>query len=45
LRTDRDEAEAHDVAAEALTTIRGLSLGEAGSLLLDAAFPADPFAP
>ena len=45
LRTDRDAGEAHDVAAEALTTIRGLSPGAAGSLLRDAAFPADPFAP
>jgi hypothetical protein len=45
LRTDRDEAEAYDVAAEALTTIRGLSLCESESLLRDAAFPADPFAP
>jgi hypothetical protein len=45
LRTDRDEAEAHDVAAEALTTIRGLGPDAAGSLLRDAAFPADPFAP
>jgi tetratricopeptide (TPR) repeat protein len=45
LRTDQDEDETHDVAAEALVTIRGLSLGEAESLLRDAAFPADPFAP
>jgi hypothetical protein len=44
LRTDQDEDQTHDVAAEALTTIRGLSLGEAESLLRDAAFPADPFA-
>jgi tetratricopeptide (TPR) repeat protein len=45
LRTDQDEDETHDVAAEALVTIRGLSFGEAESLLGDAAFPADPFAP
>jgi tetratricopeptide (TPR) repeat protein len=45
LRTDQDEDETHDVAAEALVTIRGLSVGEAESLLGDAAFPADPFAP
>jgi hypothetical protein len=36
--------ETHDVALEALTTIRGLSRDEAESLLRDAAFPADPFA-
>jgi WD40 repeat protein/tetratricopeptide (TPR) repeat protein len=45
LRTDPDGDETHDVAAEALTTIRGLSLDDAESLLRDAAFPADPFAP
>jgi hypothetical protein len=44
LRTDQDEDEMHDVAAKALTTIRGMILGEAESLLRDAAFPADPFA-
>jgi hypothetical protein len=45
LRTDVADDETHDVAAEALLTIRGLSLGAAESLLRDAAFPADPFAP
>jgi tetratricopeptide (TPR) repeat protein len=45
LGTDQDEDETHDVAAEALLTIRGLSLGAAESILRDAAFPADPFAP
>jgi WD40 repeat protein/tetratricopeptide (TPR) repeat protein len=45
LRTDQDEDEARDVAAEALTTIRGMNLGEVESLLRDAAFPTDPFAP
>jgi tetratricopeptide (TPR) repeat protein len=45
LRTDADQDATHDVAAEALTTIRGLSIGEAESLLRDAMFPADPFAP
>jgi hypothetical protein len=45
LRTDQDEDATRDVAAEALLTIRGLSLGAAESLLRDAAFPADPFAP
>jgi hypothetical protein len=38
-----DEA-THDVAVEVLMTIRGLGLDQAESLLLDAAFPADPFA-
>jgi hypothetical protein len=33
------------VAIEALMTIRGLGVDEAESLLLDAAFPGDPFAP
>jgi hypothetical protein len=36
--------EARDVAAEALTAIRGLTIGQTESLLLDAAFPANPFA-
>jgi tetratricopeptide (TPR) repeat protein len=45
LRTDRDEDATHDVASEALLTIRGLSLGAAESLLRDATYPADPFAP
>ena len=45
LRTDQDEDATRDVAALALLTIRGLSLGAAESLLRDAAFPADPFAP
>jgi hypothetical protein len=45
LRTDVADDATLDVALEALTTIRGLSLGEAESLLRDAAFPADPFAP
>jgi hypothetical protein len=44
LRTDMADDETHDVALEALTTIRGLRLDEAESLLRDAAFPADPFA-
>ena len=41
--TDQDADETHDVALEALTTIRELGVDEAESLLLDAAFPADPF--
>jgi hypothetical protein len=32
------------VAAESLSTIRGMNVDEAESLLLDATFPADPFA-
>jgi hypothetical protein len=44
LSTGRAEEETRDVAVEALTTIRGLSVDEAESLLLDAAFPSDPFA-
>jgi hypothetical protein len=43
LRTDVADDETHDVALEALTTLRGRSLDEAESLLRDAAFPADPF--
>ncbi|WP_165224811.1 serine/threonine-protein kinase [Aquisphaera insulae] len=38
-----DEA-ARDVAVEALMTVRGLSVDRARGLLLDRAFPADPFA-
>jgi hypothetical protein len=38
-----DEA-THDVAIEALMTIRGLGVDEAEALVLDATFPADPFA-
>src|SRR5262249_48892460 len=38
-----DEA-THDVAVDALMTIRGLGVGEAESILLDLVFPADPFA-
>ena len=33
-----------DVAIEAIMTVRGLSVDEAESLLLDATFPANPFA-
>src|SRR5262249_33932383 len=44
LRTDQASDETRDVALEALTTIRDLGVDEAESLLLDAAFPADPFA-
>jgi WD40 repeat protein len=38
-----DEA-THDVAVEAIMTIRGLSIDAAEALSLDPAFPADPFA-
>jgi hypothetical protein len=37
-----DEA-THDVAVEAIMTIRGLGLDEAEAVLLDLVFPADPF--
>jgi tetratricopeptide (TPR) repeat protein len=39
-----DEA-THDVAVEALMTIRGLGVDEAEALLLDLVFPADPIGP
>jgi hypothetical protein len=45
LRSDVADDATHDVALEVLTTIRGLSLGEAESLLRGVAFPANPFAP
>jgi len=45
LRNDRADDETRDVAAEALVTIRGLSIGEAESLVLDVVFPANAFAP
>jgi WD40 repeat protein/serine/threonine protein kinase/Flp pilus assembly protein TadD len=44
LASDLADAATHDVAVEALLTIRGLSVDEAESLLLDLLFPADPFA-
>jgi hypothetical protein len=48
LRTDHaahaDMDETRDVTVEALTAIRGLTISQAESLLLDAAFPANPFA-
>jgi WD40 repeat protein len=46
LRTGQAKAEdkTHDVAAEALTTIRGLNISQAESFLLDVVFPANPFA-
>jgi hypothetical protein len=43
LRTDEASDETRDVALEALTTIRDQGVDDAESLLLDAAFPADPF--
>jgi hypothetical protein len=39
-----DEA-THDVAVEALMTIRGLGVDEAEALVLDRVFPAEPFGP
>ncbi len=45
LRTNNAEDETRDVAIEALMTTRGLSQSKAESLLLDAAFPANSFAP
>jgi eukaryotic-like serine/threonine-protein kinase len=45
LRTERAEEETRDVAVAALMDIRGLGVDESDSLLLDAAFPTDPFAP
>jgi WD40 repeat protein len=44
LRTDPAEDETRDVAVATLMLIRGLGIEEAESLLLDSAFPADPFA-
>jgi hypothetical protein len=44
LASDLADAATHDVAVEALMTIRGLSVDEAEALLLDLVFPADPFA-
>jgi tetratricopeptide (TPR) repeat protein len=44
LRTEQADDETRDVALEALTIIRDLRIDKAESLLLDAAFPADPFA-
>jgi hypothetical protein len=44
LRTDPAEDETRDVAVATLMSIRGLGVDEAESLLLDSAFPADPFA-
>ncbi len=45
LRSDLGDEANHDVAIEALTTIRGLTVDEAYSLLCDFVFPADPFGP
>jgi WD40 repeat protein/tetratricopeptide (TPR) repeat protein len=45
LGSDLGDETTRDGAVEALMTIRGLSLDEAESLLLDLAFPAEPFGP
>jgi hypothetical protein len=42
--SDLTDEPTRDVAIEALMTIRGLSIDEADSVLLDTAFPIDPFA-
>jgi hypothetical protein len=44
LASELPDQATQDVAIEALLTIRGLGVDEAEALLLDAAFPADPFA-
>jgi WD40 repeat protein/tetratricopeptide (TPR) repeat protein len=44
LASDLADQATQDVAIEALMTILRLGVGEAEALLLDAAFPADPFA-
>ena len=43
LGSDLADEATHDVAVEAIMTIRGLGVDAAALLLLDAAFPADPF--
>jgi hypothetical protein len=45
LTTKPVEDATHDLAIEALITIRGLSVDKAESLLLDVSFPANPFSP
>jgi hypothetical protein len=45
LGSDLADEATHDVAVEAVMTIRGLGIAEAELLLLADAFPADPFAP
>ena len=45
LGSDLADEATHDVAIEALMTIRGLGVDEAESLLLDLVFPASPFGP
>ena len=42
--SDLAEEATHDLAIEALVTIRGLGVDGADALLYDAAFPAYPFA-
>jgi hypothetical protein len=43
MRNERVTDETRDVAIEAVAAIRGLSLNKAELVLLEAAFPADPF--
>jgi hypothetical protein len=45
LGSDLADEATHDVAVEALMTIRGMGLDEAESALLDLVFPAEPFVP
>ncbi len=45
LGSDLAEEATHDVAVEALMTIRGLGVDEAEALLQDLVFPASPFGP
>ena len=45
LGSDLADEATHDVAVEALMTIRGLGLEEAEAALQDLVFPADPFGP
>jgi hypothetical protein len=43
LRADRGDVETRDLAVAAIMAGRGLDAGDAEALVLDAAFPADPF--
>jgi hypothetical protein len=45
LGSDLADEATHDVAVEAIMTIRGLGVDDADALLQDLVFPADPFRP
>jgi hypothetical protein len=45
LGSDPADEAIHDVAVEAIMTIRGLGVDEAEAVLQDLVFPADPFGP